>query len=69
MHFLLLWIILYILNRHVLTKPDYYNDSIINNTVFSNSVSQPLERVDSHVSRKYNIQSSEPEVLALVHCH
>ena len=33
------------------------------------SVSQPLERVDDHVPRECNVQSSEPEVLALVHCH
>ena len=33
------------------------------------TVLQSLERVDDHVSGKENIQSSEPEVLALVHLH
>ena len=67
-----LWIILllYMLNRHVLTKPDYYcNDGMIIQRLVSDSISQPLERVDDHVSREDNEQSSEPEVLALVHCH
>lgn len=32
-------------------------------------VSQSLERVDNHVSRKENVKSSEPEVLAYVHLH
>ena len=32
-------------------------------------LSQSLERVDNHVSGKDNVQSSEPEILALVHLH
>jgi hypothetical protein len=45
-----------------------FSDGIINNNAMS-TVSQSLERVDSHVSREENIQSPEPEVLALVHRH
>lgn len=52
------------LNGHMLTKP---NDGMIIQRLVS--VSQPLERVDDHVPRECNVQSSEPEVLALVHCH